>query len=152
MQARADLGVYDSRGRLTAVAEVKARLGTSADWAAKTRRNLLDYGAFGDTEFFLIVTPDKIYLWKDAGTDPIPVPPTYVGDTETELGRYFRGTGIPPESISGHAFELLVSGWLSNVTRSPEAPEDDNRVPGWLAESGLPAAVRDGRVEYEVLV
>ncbi|MYE00380.1 MAG: hypothetical protein F4Y03_03755 [Alphaproteobacteria bacterium] len=152
MQARADLGVYDSRGRLTAIAEVKAKLGTSADWAAKTRRNLLDYGAFGDAEFFLIVTPDKIYLWKDAGTSPDPVPPTYVVDTESELGRYFRRTGIQPESISGHAFELLVSAWLSSVTRSTEASTDDNRIPGWLAETGLPAAVRDGRVEYEVLV
>ena len=152
MQARADLGVYDSRGRLTVVAEVKAKLGTSADWAAELRRSLLDYGAFGDAEFFLIVTPDKIYLWKDAGTGLDPVLPTYVVDTESELGHYFRNIGTGPERISGHAFELLVSAWLSNVTRSPEAPEDDNRVPEWLAESGLTAAVRDGRVEYEVLV
>lgn len=152
MHPRADLAVYDSQGRLIAIVEVKNKLRTSADWAARTRRNMLAHGRLGNVNFFLIVTPDKIYLWKDTGADPIPVPPTYVADTEAELGRYFRGTGIRPESISGHAFELLVSTWLSNVSRSSEAPEGDNRVPGWLAQSGLPTAIKDGRVEHQVIV
>ena len=59
MPALADLAVYDSRGRLTAIAEVKNQLGTSADWAAKTRRNLLDYGNFGNTDFFSSLHPTR---------------------------------------------------------------------------------------------
>src|SRR5712692_3129010 len=35
-----DLALYDHNGRLTAVAEVKNKQGTSREWAAKLRRNL----------------------------------------------------------------------------------------------------------------
>lgn len=152
MHPRADLTVYDSQGRLIAIAEVKNKLGTSADWAAKTRRNMLAHGRIGDVEFFLIVTPDTIYLWKGAGADPIPIPPTYVADTESELGHYFQGTDTAPGYISGYAFELLVSAWLGNVIRSPKAPGDDDRIPEWLEESGLQAAIKNGHIEYETLV
>ena len=152
MHLRADLAVYNSHGRLTAIAEVKNKLGTSADWAAKTRRNMLARGGFGNVEFFLFVTPERIYLWKDAGTDPIPIPPTYVADAQPEFQPYFQGIGAEPGRISGPAFEMVVSAWLNKVIRSAEASGGDNRIPGWLAESGLPAAAKDGRIEYEAVV
>ena len=150
--ALADLAVYDSRGRLTAIAEVKNKLGTSADWAAKTRRNLLDYGDFGNVGFFLIVTPDKIYLWKDAGTAPVVVPPTHVADTGPEFEHYFKGIGTDREHVSRHAFELIVSGWLGKVVYFSDVAEDYGHIPDWISESGLLDAVKDGRMEHEVAV
>ena len=152
MRVLADLVVYDSRGRLTAIAEVKNKLGTSADWAAQTRRNLLDYGHFGNTDFFLIVTPDRIYLWKDAGTDPVAIPPTYIVDSGPEFEHYFKGIGTDHEHISGLAFELIVSRWLGKMISFPDFVEDHGRIPDWLSESGLLDAVKNGRVEYEVAV
>ena len=48
MYARADLALYEPGGRPVALAEVKNKRGTSREWAAKTRRNLLALGGFGD--------------------------------------------------------------------------------------------------------
>ena len=47
MSARADLALYSSHGQLTAIVEIKSKMGTSRDWAAKTRRNILAHGDIG---------------------------------------------------------------------------------------------------------
>ena len=47
-----DLALYDHDGRLTAVAEVKNKQGTSREWAAKLRRNLLAHGGHYKADFF----------------------------------------------------------------------------------------------------
>ena len=114
MVAYADLALYDRSGRLAAVAEVKSRFGTSREWAAQTRRNILAHGAPSDADFFLLVTPDRLYLWKDAGTDPIGVPPTFEADTQPEfapqplqyqasgISRFLRATkSLSASSIPG---------------------------------------------------
>ena len=41
MYARADLALYNSHGRLTGIVEIKNKMGTSREWAARTRRNML---------------------------------------------------------------------------------------------------------------
>ena len=67
---------------------------------------------------FLIVTPDRLYLWKNAGTNPVEIPPTYEVDMPLEFAPYFESAGLDPNHIRGHAFELLVGAWLSDITRS----------------------------------
>jgi len=44
MSSSADLALYDRNGQLTAVAEVKNKLGTSREWATQLRRNILAHG------------------------------------------------------------------------------------------------------------
>ena len=149
MVACADLALYDRGGRLTAVAEIKKRFGTSREWAAQTRRNILAHGASCTADYFLLVTPDRLYLWKDAGTDPIRVPPTFEADTQSEFAPYFERAGLDPRHVSGHAFELLVSAWLGDVIRSEETAEKFAGDRSWLAKSGFHTAVKDGRIEFE---
>lgn len=150
--ARADLAVYNSHGRLTAIVEVKSKMGTSRTWATLTRRNILAHGDIGGVEFFLLVTPDRMYLWKDAGIAPDPVPPTYRADTTTEFAPYFAGAGVRPDDISGHAFELLVGAWLDDVMGSTRRARERTETLCKLDESGLRVAVQDGRIEYESVV
>ena len=144
-----DLALYDRSDRLAAIAEIKNRLGTSHEWAARTRRNILAHGGAWDADFFLLVTPDRLYLWKEAGTESAEVPPTYVADTESEFEPYFKRAGVEPRSVSGAAFEMLVGAWLGDVIRSEGAAEEsaDNR--SWLVRSGLRAAVKDGHIRFE---
>ena len=144
-----DLALYDRRGRLTAVAEVKRKLGTSAEWAAKTRRNMLAHGGLTHPEFFLLVTVDRLYVWKGAGTDPVPTPPTYEADPTAGFAPYFDRAGIDPQRISPYAFELLVGAWLGDVIRSEDTSEEIGSDQGWLVQSGFLKAVRDGRIEYQ---
>lgn len=151
MHIRADLALYNPGGRLTALAEVKRKLGTSGEWAARTRRNILAHGGFGDTEYFLLVTPDRLYLWKDAGTDPAEVLPDYEADAGATFAPYFESVGVDPHAVSGQAFELVVASWLGDVIRSAKASGGQVDDRSWLARSGFRAAVRGGRIAYEAV-
>lgn len=144
-----DLALYDRADRLAALAEVKNKRGTSHEWAARTRRNILAHGGEWDAEFFLLVTPDRLYLWKEAGMEPAEVPPTYVADTESEFEPYFKRAGVEPHSVSGAAFEMLVGAWLGDVIRSEGASEESTDDRSWLVRSGLHAAVKNGRIRFE---
>ncbi len=149
MFSPADLALYDRSGRLTAIAEIKNKRGTSGGWAAQTRRNMLAHGGSFRADFFLLVTPDRFYLWKNAGIDPEPVPPTYEADAQPEFAPYFESAGVDPLRISGHAFELLVAAWLGDVIRSDGRTEEIAEDRSWLADSGFENAARNGRIEYE---
>lgn len=96
MAFRADLSLYDANGCLAAVAEVKNRTGTSGEWAAKNRRNLLAHGFGWGSGFFLLITPDRLYAWKDAGDDPVEVPPMYEADVATTFATYLNDAGLAP--------------------------------------------------------
>lgn len=148
----ADLALYDASGRLTATAEVKNRSGTSPEWAAQTRRNILAHGGRLNPDFFLLVTPDRLYVWKDAGNDPVECPPNHIADLTPVFAPYFDNAGLNPRNVSGDAFEMLVAAWLSDLTRSSRATKDRKCHQDWLDESGFGTAVRDGRIEYEALV
>lgn len=145
----ADLTLYDREGRLIAVAEVKSKQGTSREWAAQLRRNLLTHGGHYQADFFLLVTPDRLYLWKNAGTAPTLVQPTYEIDAQPLFVPYFERAGVNPGNISGPAFELVVAAWLGDLVRSEERQETFTNGQRWLVESGFLPAVRDGRITYE---
>ena len=90
-------------------------------------------------------------MWKDAGTDPVQIPPTYEADTQSGFAPYFERAGVNPSYISGHAFELLVAAWLGDVIRSEETTEELGNDQNWLVKSGFCTAVKDGRIEYEAV-
>ncbi len=147
---RADLVIYNRDGQIAAVAEVKNKLGTSGEWAAKMRRNILAHGGFPAIDFFLLATPDRLYLWKMSGSEPLQVQPTYEIDAQSIFQPYLQSVEVDSRIVSARAFELVVAAWLVDVIRSggpPEKRTDDQR---WLLESGFWNAVKDGRVEYEV--
>ena len=151
MFACADLALYDRNDRLVVVAEIKNKLGTSREWAARTRRNLLARSGACGAEFFILVTPDRLYMWKDAGIDPVRIPPTYEADAQLEFAPYFESAGVDPRHVGGHAFELLVAAWLGDVIRSGGMWDEPAGDRSWLAESGFHAAVKNGRIEYEAV-
>jgi hypothetical protein len=144
-----DLALYDRDGQLIAVVEVKNKQGTSREWAAKFRRNMLVHGGYYKADFFLLVTPDRLYIWKNAGTTPTLVEPTYELDAQPLFAPYFERAGVNPSDISGQAFELVVAAWLGDLVRSEEPREALTNGQRLLAESGFLTAVRDGRITYE---
>jgi len=149
MLPRADLVLYDRDGQLIAVAEVKTKFGTSGEWAAQLRRNVLAHGGFRHTDFFLLVTPDKLYIWKDAGIEPSTVPPTYMIDARPILKPYFEAAHVEPNLINGRAFELVVGTWLGDLICAEKEPEKLSKGEDWLTESGLLDAIKNGYIEYE---
>ena len=145
----ADLALYDRDGRLTAVAEIKNKRGTSREWAAKFRCNVLDHGGCYRADFFLVITPDRLYIWKNAGATSTLVQPTYELDAQPLFAHYFERPGVNPNDISGQAFELVVAAWLEDLVRSEEQRAALANGQRELAESGFLTAVRGGRIAYE---
>ena len=93
------------------------------------------------------VTPDRLYVWKDAGDEPIEVPPTYEEDITRTFAHYFNSAGLAATQISGAAFELVVAAWLADLTRKTNPAHRVNQE--WLEQSGFRTAVQDGRVELD---
>ena len=148
MATRPDFVLYDRHGRLAAIVEVKAKRGTSSRWAAEFRRNLLAHDAFQQAPFFLLITPDKVYLWKETsrpgGAGSSPIPPDYELDAKSLFRRYLERAGLNPEDVSGQAFELIVMSWLGDlILQLPDVTQQPE-----LEDSGLPQAAKDGRVAY----
>lgn len=144
MTALADLTLFDRHDRLVGLVEVFSILGTAEEWATGTRRNLLAHGDYPADTFFLIVTPDRLYLWDRGKGSSAGAPPDLVVDSGPILEPYFRASRIEPASVTGFAFEMVVWSWFSDLTR-----EGKNGAGRHLLEAtGLAAAVRNGHVEY----
>jgi hypothetical protein len=152
MSIHLDLSVFDSGGQLAAVVEVKAQRWKSPEWAAEFRRNLLAHGWETRPRFFLIVTLDRIFIWKDAGIDPEIVPPDYIVDAHPVFEPYFEAARLDADQIDPFSFEMIVASWLNNLAlvRDPaaELPSHEHV----FIESGFLDAIRRGNVEHEVAV
>ncbi|HEV7667433.1 MAG TPA: hypothetical protein VGS22_02835 [Thermoanaerobaculia bacterium] len=146
--SRFDYSLYDRFGQLAALVEVKSVYGRSAEWASQLRRNLLARGEIPGVAFLLIVTPERVFLWKEASAaDPL-APPDYQIDADPLFRPYLPKSGPAAErrAVGGQAFELVVFAWLSDLMRDTDEPAHN---PATLADSGFPDAVRQGRIEYQ---
>jgi len=147
MRIPGDFALYDAHRRLVAVVETKTKRGTSPRWAAELRRNMLAHVPGLGVEFFLIVTPDRLYVWhtEKASGDSLP---DRIIDAQDILQPYVQRAGLNLSELSSVAFELVVSAWLSDIV-GPESGgggKDDT----WFVQSGFRDAVRSGYVEYDL--
>jgi hypothetical protein len=135
-----DLALYDRLGQLVALVLVKNIRGTTKDWASEYRRNLREDTEWPRLDFFLLVTPDHLYLWKEAEISPEAglVPPEVI-DTEPLLGPYFDRMRTARQRLSGPAFDFLVTSWLRELMGF-------GTEYGPLDKTGFPESVREGRL------
>jgi hypothetical protein len=149
MSTKPEFVVYDRDGQRVAIVDVRTRRGTSTDWATQLRRNLQEFEpVVWRAPFFLIATPDRIYLWKDAWREPgpesKPLPPDLELDGVEVFGPYLEKTRSKLEDLSGPGFELVVMSWLQDLVHP---------IPGLYPHAALDArdlgeAVRDGRIDF----
>ncbi len=108
MNSRADLAVYNSEGELKIIVEIKGRHWTTAEWATHTRRNMAAHGNLSDVDYFIIATQDRLYVWKESGSEPDLVKPTYEVEMRSILERYFEESRLDGNNISEYALELVM--------------------------------------------
>lgn len=144
-----DLSVDNRSGQLTLVVEVKRKTNVSPEWAAKLRRNILAHGTFPKAPYFLMVFPDKFYLWSNSQAHQDQSEPTYTIDAFPILQPYFERAGVVADQISGASLELIVASWLGEIIHSNQLPENIDASQQWLMESGLYAALVGGKLEHE---
>ena len=145
-----DIAVYNVNGQLTLAVEVKNKLETSNDWAARMRRNVLAHGLVPKVRFFLLALPDRFYLWKDMEERIELVKPTYEIDPRPFLHPYYKKSGLSPDRLSGQSFELIVTSWLGELLRADLSADTLQHGQKWLLESGLLEAIAGGYVAAEV--
>ena len=143
-QSNIDFIAYDRQGRVVLLAEAKSRRGTSEQWAAGLRRNMLSHGHLPLAKYFLIATPERLYLWNQEHPEQADAAPEYTIDAAKEFQPWFRRLSLEPSDIGPEAFELLVHAWLSGIARSSEGMSQDIAAP-WLAE--LTGSLQQARIE-----
>jgi len=149
---RWDLSVGNRDGQLVLVVEVKSKTDASPEWAARLRHNILAHGTFPEAPYFLIVFPDRFYLWTHADGHSDQREPTYAIDARPILQPYFERAGVTADQISGQSLELIVASWLGEIIHSEKSFEDVDISERWLIDSGLYAALAGGKLYQQAAV
>ena len=145
-----DVAAYDQDHHLVLAVEVKSKLHVSPEWAARLRRNILAHGAFPNPPYFLMVFPDRFYLWTNPGKNSKPGKPTRSIDARPILRPYFKQSGVTADHVSEASLELITAAWLNDlIHRKPNEIDASQR---WLLDSGLYDAVAGGSLQHQVLV
>lgn len=135
-----DFVAYDREGRVLLLGEAKSRRGTSESWAAGLRKNMLSHGLLPSSKYFLIATPERLYLWRQEQPDAAEVPPQVSVDAEQVFQPYFQRLQQEPSKIGPEAFEHLVLTWLKDIAQSVDRKTSNRNVTQedsssqWLAE------------------
>ncbi len=149
MAVQWDIAIYDRDKHLQLVGEVKTKIGTSLEWAARFRQNILAHGHMTIPPYFLLAFPDHFYLWKHADTCESDEP--YMVDVRAIFQSYFEGNTDGEPGLSHDSFEMLVASWLGEVIHAPKHNGNDREASmQWLFDSGLYPAIEGGQVECEV--
>ncbi|MDP8964446.1 MAG: hypothetical protein M3O33_10775 [Cyanobacteriota bacterium] len=146
-----DLSIHNRNGQRIIDIEVKTKLNALPEWAARFRRNILAHGTFPKAPYFLMVFPDRFYLWTDADAQSEQSKPTYTIDARPILQPYFERAGVTAEQISDQSLELIVASWLGTIIYSEKSPEDIDESQRWLVDSGLYDAVVGGKFKHEAV-
>jgi len=139
----ADLMVYDSYGELVALVVTTTQEETTVRWAIRERARNLAWRPHPTTRFYLIVAPERVYVWKDVPVIARRANPTLVGDIPRRLLRGWDVAGIHP--LYRDSCIASVREWLTDLqAQRPYMPEE--LIPEWIREVGLIDAILDGDV------
>ena len=105
---------------------------------------MLSHGLLPSAKYFLIATPERLYLWNQEHPDQAGAAPEYTIDASQEFQPWFRRLRLEPSEIGPEAFELLVHAWLNGIAGSGEGIRQDVEAP-WLTE--LAGSLQQARIE-----
>lgn len=144
---QADILVRDSAGAAVLAVEVKARRGVDAGWAADFRRNLYAHDLKPPARFFMVVTADETYLWKEQERSSLSY---HLPDAVVSTSDLIGEEGTDGRALDGQALELLTSSWLTAVTAAEDPSWLLEGSRAFLVETGLFEALRGAAVAFEV--
>ncbi|HEY7023222.1 MAG TPA: hypothetical protein VH349_19035 [Ktedonobacterales bacterium] len=140
-----DILIKDHNDEPIVAVEVKNRQNLTPEIATTLRRNLIFHGFVPRTPYFLLLSQDVGYLWKDAAlADPL-APPDYQFPLDNVLSRYLKSES--PRRLYGSELELVVAQWLIGLTLEQGDPTEEPEIT--LRSAGLDQAIRGGSVLLE---
>jgi hypothetical protein len=139
---RPDILIRSPEGYPIAVVEIYNRLNLSRDIATKLRRNLIDYGMPLHVPYFLLLSQDVGFLWKEPNQEDLNAPPAYEFPMNKVVARYLRRG--PNERLYGEELELLALQWLTDLSAgSQKAIEEPEKT---LALAGFNDSIRGATI------
>jgi hypothetical protein len=128
------------------IVETKAKASASRDWAAQLRRNIFAHVSLPNAPYFLLASPERFYLWKNASPSAV-AQPDYEIDAEEALRNYVSRLETPLPRLSENGFKFLIHAWLDDV--ASVASEKLAAPDQWLLDSGLFEAIRHGTIKSQ---
>lgn len=106
---------------------------------------MIAHGLPSRVPYFLLLSQDVGYLWKEPKQGNADAPPTYEFPMSPIVTRYLRRD--PNERLYGAELELLALQWLTDLTLKPE--RDTEEPEKTLARAGFNEAIRGATVLLE---
>ena len=142
---RPDILIRDSEGFPIAVVEVKNLPHLSRYVATELRHNLIEYGVPARVPYFLLLSQDVGFLWKEAKEADLDAPPTYEFPMDTVVTRYLKEDS--ERRLYESILELIVFQWLNDLATNPG--NEDEEPEKTLARAGFNEAIRDATILTE---
>lgn len=167
MRRSFDIAVFNKQNNLVLLVEIKNNIGTSKSWAVTRYDKLLSYNSIPEVPYFILMLPDKAYLWKSDRGHYERNTPVHTFNTYKILEPYLDLSGLELSDISvnnSHDFidkkrevlqkhynlQKICSKWLESVTTG--SSKKDKLTEPAIVQTGLSESIREGRVQVEAIV
>lgn len=145
----ADVTVRAPDGRVLAVVEVKNRVGLTRDIATPFRRNIIAHSNLGAAPYFLLVSQDEGYLWRQRPDLETSAPPDAAFDMASVVTRYL-GAQTPGSRLQGIQLQAVVYRWLIDL--ADDRVSTEAQAIASLSATGFIDAIRGATVELEAAI
>jgi hypothetical protein len=142
---RPDILIENSEGYPIAFVEVKNLQNLSRDIATELRHNLIEYGVPAQVPYFLLLSQDVGFLWKETKQIDSHAPPTYEFPMHQVVTRYLKEDS--ERRLYGHILELLVFQWLNDLATKPANESEEPEKT--LALSGFSKSIKGAAILTE---
>lgn len=137
-----DILIQSPDGDTIAVVEIKNLRNLTPDEATQIRGSLADYGVLVQVPFFMLLSQDVGFLWKDSKYENFDAPPMYIFPMQNVIARY--SDRKPGERLYEEEFEILALRWLNHLTiKAQNSGEEPEKT---LVLSGFVEAIKDADV------
>jgi len=127
-----DMLIRDEDGQLIATTEVKAYQDLSSDVAIDLRKTLVEHGVLPKNIFFLLVSQDKGYLWKEDGKQSIEQAPITSFSMDEIIQHYAKD--LASLRLRETELALLILQWLFDLSAGGDSGIDAQEMTPSLTE------------------
>jgi hypothetical protein len=140
-----DILIRDDQGYPVAAVDVRNPQNLTRDVATEIGRNLLAYGLPIRVPYFLMVSQDVGFLWKQPRQENPDALPDYKFPMNKVVSRYRKLN--PEERLYGEVLKLIVLQWLTDLAEKPQKETEEPEKT--LALAGFIESIREATVLAE---
>ena len=131
-------------GRPIVLGEIRRETDVDERWANEYRQNLSAMGPVHQAEYFMLVCPDRTFLWNDAWN--LERKPICEISTASYLEPILDAAGYTLADANESLLQFAVREWLGTLI-DPKSSDLSEAETKWIREIGLDQAIKGGSVE-----